>query len=100
MAIEIIKFRSYQKNTLRGFLTIRLTNIGLEIRDMTVHEKNGKRWVALPAKPYEKESGGQGWSYIVTFYDKARGEQFQKACIKAFDTYLADKENAGETGGR
>lgn len=93
MAVEIISFRSYEKNTLRGFLTVRLTNIGLEIRDMTLHQKNGSRWVALPAKSYKKGDGGQGWSYIVKFYHEVRGKQFQKACLDAFDRYLRDTKN-------
>jgi len=87
MAIEITKFKKYTKNTLRGFFTARLTGVGLEIRDMTLHQKNGKRWVSMPAKPYEKEDGGQGWSYIVKFYDDALGKQFQKAVLQALDSY-------------
>jgi len=43
MAIEITDFRTHKKNTLRGFITVRLTTIGLEIRDLAVHEKNGGR---------------------------------------------------------
>jgi len=43
MAIEIIAFRSYERNTLKGFFTARLTNMGLEIRDITLHQKNGKK---------------------------------------------------------
>ncbi len=85
--IEIVNFRKYEKNTLRGFLTIRMTNIGAEIRDLTLHQKNGKRWVSLPAKPYEKEDGSQGWSYIIKFYDEERGKQFQDAVLGALDIY-------------
>ena len=87
MGVEIQKFKAYTRNTLRGFLTIRLTGIGLEIRDLTLHEKNGKRWVSLPAKPYEKEDGSQGWSYIIKFYNEERGRQFQKAVLEALDKY-------------
>ena len=98
MAIEIVNFKKFSKNTLKGFVTIRLTNTSLEIRDCSLHTKSGKRWISLPAKSYKKEDGNQGWSYIVKFYDKARGEQFQKACLKALDTYLANKKNTGEMG--
>lgn len=88
MGIEIVVFRSYEKNTLKSFLSVRLTNAGLEIRDMTLHEKNGKRWIQLPSKPYQKDDGSQGWSYIVKFYHEARGKQFQKAVLEALDSYL------------
>lgn len=99
MAVEIVTFRGYTKNTLCGFLTVRLTNIGLEIRDMTLHQKNGSRWIALPARSYQ-DHGQTKWAYIVKFYDKDKWTQFQKACLKALDTYLADKKNAGEMEGR
>ena len=87
MAIEIIDFRPYIKNTLQGFLSIRLTSVGLEIRDVGLHHKDGKRWLQLPAKPYTKSDGKQGWSYIVSFYEKERYHQFQDVTLKALDAY-------------
>lgn len=95
MAIEVQSFRSYQKNTLQGFATIRLSNIGLEIRDVCLHEKDGKRWIQLPAKPYQKTDGKQGWTYILDFYDKARAEQFQKLALQALDIYLRGGRSDG-----
>ena len=83
MAIEIVDFRIYSKNTLQGFLTIRMTSVGLEIRDIALHHKNGKQWLQLPAKPYTKPDGGQGWSYILSFYDKDIFKKFQEVTLKA-----------------
>ena len=65
-----------------------MTGVGLELRDLTLHQKGGKRWVGLPAKPYQDENGDQKWSHIVKFYDKARGDQFEKTVIAALDIYL------------
>ena len=89
MGIEIVKFRKYEKNTLQGFLTILMTNIGLEIRDATLHQKEGKKWVSLPAKPYEKEDGTTGYSYIVKFVDKDKYFQFQDAVLQELDKFLS-----------
>ncbi len=88
MAIEIVSFRPFPKNTLQGFATLRLTNIGLEIRDICLHEKNGKRWLAMPAKPYEKD-GKTVYAYIIDFYDKGRSDQFQAVALKALDAFMA-----------
>ncbi len=85
--IQITKFKKYQKNTLQGFFTLRMSNIGLEIRDCTLHEKGGKRWVGLPAKPYQDADGTQNWSRIIDFFDKTKGEQFETATLKALDKY-------------
>ena len=91
MATEITKFRKFQRNSLQGFLNILMTNVGLEIRDATLHEKDGKRWIGLPAKPYEDESGNTKYSYIIKFVDKDKYQQFQKATLKALDQYRVDE---------
>ena len=80
--------------SLQGFATIRMTSIGLEIRDICLHQKDGKRWIQLPSKAYEKD-GKTLWSYILDFYDKARAEQFQKAALDALEQFLAKGGGAG-----
>jgi len=95
MALEIVEFRPHQKNTLQGFLTLRFTNVGLEVRDLALHKKNGKRWLQLPSKPYTKPDGSQGWSYIVNFYEKERYYQFQDVALKALDAFLRDTRRNG-----
>lgn len=92
MGIQIIDFRSNKKNTLQGFLTIRMTSVGLEIRDIALHQKNGNQWLQLPAKPYKKPDGGQGWSYILSFYNKETFKKFQDVTFKALDAF---KRQAG-----
>jgi hypothetical protein len=96
MAIEVVSFKPFQKNTLQGFATIRMSNIGLEVRDVCLHQKDGRRWIQLPSKAYEKD-GKTLWSYILDFYDKARGEQFQQATLVALDNFL--KQEGRGAGG-
>ena len=91
MGIEIVKFRKYEKNTLQGFLTILMTEVGLEVRDATLHQKEGKRWIGLPAKPYQKEDGSTAYAYVIKFVDKGRYQQFQNAVLKALDGYLSEE---------
>ena len=95
MNIEIISFNSYSKNTtLRGFLAVRLTETGLEIRDIALHKKNGTRWLQLPAKHYKKPDGSKGWSYILNFHKKEHFNKFQEATLKALDAFQCqDRRN-------
>ena len=86
MSIQIVDFRRYEKNTLRGFLTIQLEPSGLQIADICLHQKNGKRWLSMPAKPYEKD-GETNWIPIVRFSDRENNDSFQEAALKAFDDY-------------
>jgi hypothetical protein len=88
MAIQIQGFRKYEKNSLKGFVTLQLPTVGLEIRDCTVHEANGKRWVGLPAKPYQDKDGSTKYSYIVSFPDKKIYGAFQDQALQALDEYM------------
>jgi hypothetical protein len=88
VAIQIQDFRPFNKNTLQGFLTLRLTNVGIEIRDICLHEKAGKRWLAMPAKPYEKD-GKSTYAFIINFYDRAKNDQFQELALEALDLFMA-----------
>lgn len=87
MAIEIKEFRKFEKNTLRGFLTVLLHPSGIEIRDITLHEKNNTRWVNMPSRPYQDEDGSTKYSYIIYFPNKDRAKQFQNAVLTALDKF-------------
>lgn len=94
MNIEIISFDPYSGKTMQGFLSVRFTGAGLEIRDIAVHQKNGKQWLQLPAKPYRKKDGGKGWSYILNFHKKEQYNKFQEATLKALDAFQChDRRN-------
>jgi len=94
MVIEIRKFRKHQKGTLVGFTNILMTTIGLEIRDVTLHRKDGQRWIGLPARPYVDANGETKYAYIVKFVDKDRWSRFQKEVLAAVDEYLADHDKS------
>jgi hypothetical protein len=85
MGIRCIAFRPHQKNTLRGFADLELTNTGIVIRDCCGHEKNGKEWVSFPARSYTDKNGNTQWSPLVEFAEGAREarEQFQRQALAA-----------------
>ena len=80
--IEITKFRECHKNTLRGFLSVRLDKVGLEIRDISLHEKNGSRWLAMPSRPYEDSEGNRKYAFILDWFDKDRKAQFEAEVLR------------------
>jgi len=83
--VKILSFRKFEKNTLRGFLEVELPS-GMCIRDLTLHEKNGSRWIGYPSKPYEKD-GKQSWVNQIWFEDKEIHKKFQDQILSAFDRY-------------
>ena len=88
MNILITNVRPYTKNTLKSFVSVLLSDVGLEIRDCTYHEGPGKRWINLPAKPYTTTDGKLAYSYIIDFPDKINHLKFQQQALAALDEYL------------
>ena len=68
--MKILKFRRYEKNTLKGFIEVELPS-GLIIKDITWHQKEDREWLGLPARQYDKEDGSKGWANLVEFSDKS-----------------------------
>jgi hypothetical protein len=86
--IECQGFKAFEKNTLRGFVIIKITPPGLIVNDVCLHEKNSRRWLSLPAKPYQDKAGTQQWMPVVAFEDKEILRRFQIAGLAAIDCYL------------
>jgi hypothetical protein len=54
--ISIEKFRRLVKGSLRGFVDVKFP-MGMTVRDISVHEKDGRSWVGLPVKPQVTQAG-------------------------------------------
>jgi hypothetical protein len=50
-------FRPLRKNTLVGFAEIHVAELDLTMKDVAIHEKNGSRWSAPPARPQLSKDG-------------------------------------------
>jgi hypothetical protein len=94
--IRCIKFRPYEKNTLRGFADLELSRVGLVLRDCTWHEKNGKEWVGFAARSYEDKDGNTAWQPIVEFAEGATEarQQFQQQALEAIHLAVAQSREA------
>ena len=55
MTITCDDWRSLHRNTLLGFATIKIQELHLLIRDVAIHEKDGRRWAQPPARPQIKD---------------------------------------------
>lgn len=80
-----INWKSFEKNTLQGFVDLEVAEAGLVIRGACLHEKNGKRWVSLPAKPWTDKEGNQQWQPVLDFTDNDARDAFQRAALPAID---------------
>ena len=85
---ECQSFKAFEKNTLRGFVSIRIIPLGITVNDLCLHEKDGRRWLSFPAKPYQGADGKHQWFPLVEIEDKEVLRQFQAAGLAAIDDYL------------
>jgi hypothetical protein len=91
--IRCIRFRPFQKNTLKGFADLELTRVGLVLRDCPWHRHaDGAEWIGFPARAYQDKDGNTQWSPLVEFAEGAKDarEQFRKHALAAIHA-LAEK---------
>lgn len=87
MTVTIDSYKPYEKNTLRGFVDIFLSNVGLHIVGCTHHSKDGREWVSFPAKQYEKD-GETKWQQTI-FFDEKIHKVFQRQALDAIHQHIA-----------
>jgi hypothetical protein len=94
--IRCVKFRPYAKNTLKGFVDLELTRVGLVLRDCCWHQKGDREWIAFPARSYTDKDGDTKWSPLIEFAEGATTarEQFQRLAINAIHIAEAEAELA------
>lgn len=83
----VSNWKAYEKNTLRGFLSLTLPS-GLVIHNCTYHEKADARWIGLPARQYSKDDGTTSYTPLIEFNTKDIRQRFQAAALRAVDAFL------------
>jgi len=59
---------------------------GLIIRDITLFQKDGRRWLSFPSRAYEKDGKTEYFQYV-RFEDKIKHEGWQQKALKALEEY-------------
>jgi DNA-binding cell septation regulator SpoVG len=91
--IRVVDFRAFDKNSLRGFIIVALPD-GMIVHGITLHEKNGSRWVGLPSKKFAGKDGTEGYTPIVEFRDRAALDRFRDAVLDGLDVFRSTKTSA------
>jgi len=90
MTIKCTSFRPFKRNTLFGFAEIVISELGLKLKDVALHEKANSRWAALPAKPQIKDGslvknadGKLEYFSIADFTSREIRDAFSAAVVRA-----------------
>ena len=95
-------FRPFERNTLKGFADLWLRAVRLNIRNCALHEKNGRRWVQLPAKPQldkdrnlvRDEGGKVQYAKVMEFDSREVADHFSEAAMTAIETFIFKQDFA------
>ena len=91
--MKIIRYKPIQKGCVLGSFDLMIEKWGdFIIRDLTLFQKNGQRWITFPSRQYEKEEKTNYYSYNL-FKDPKTFNLFQEEVKKSLDRYF---ENSGD----
>ncbi|MFO1097900.1 MAG: hypothetical protein U1E81_06395 [Xanthobacteraceae bacterium] len=107
MKIVCTNFRVFERNTLQGFTDLEIFDIGLTVRECTVHRKGDRWWIGLPGKPQidksgnvirDPQSGKPAYVNILQFTGRSFADEFASDAItairKAFPNALSEGADA------
>lgn len=96
--IRITNWRPYQKNTLKGFFSASLPS-GLTFHELMLHEKNGSRWIAFPAREWKNAQGERQYARFIDFQNRESSDRFRDSVLAALDNYIATGAGPASGGG-
>ena len=95
MQVEVARWVEEGKGTAVGYAAF-VVNELVEIRNCTVRlGKEGKLWIALPARPYKVQENGEEktkWENHIGFRDKEDYWEFQNLAVAAIEERRAQGE--------
>ena len=97
-------WKPFERNTLRGFADLWLRTARLNIHGCAVHEKNGRRWVQLPAKPQldkdrqlvRDDAGKVQYAKVIDFDSREVSDRFNAAALKAIEDFAFKSDFSGD----
>ena len=61
---------------------------GLILNSLMLHERNGARWVGLPAREWTNTEGVKQFAKLVEFADRRTADKFRDSVLDALDQHL------------
>lgn len=87
--IKCVRYTPVNKSTCLGVATIFVPKWGIELNGITLHQKEGKRWINFPARMQEDGTEKKYYPYF-RFKEKTHKEMFCELIKKAIDTYVEE----------
>ena len=85
MAIECTDFQKAEKGCLKGYATLLLPTIGMEIKYCSFFEKGNQKWVSFPSKMIKDDEGEKTFVPYISFKSKEIRDGFNKQAVHAIE---------------
>ena len=96
MNVECKFYRPTQRNGfLQAHLDLYFPEMGVTFKDLSLWEKDGKRWLNMPARSYQDKTGNKKYAPYIVF-DDAKYWGFQEAALKGIATFAAKGQSPSE----
>jgi hypothetical protein len=90
-SITCLRFCPDHRGTLRGIASVLVADLGLEVPEITVHQRGEKRWALLPARPRLTADGTPvrdtrdkiAYEAVLTISDESKRAAFSRAVVDA-----------------
>jgi hypothetical protein len=91
LTVRVEAFKPRRSHSLYGLADLVIPELRLRVREATVHQSHGRRWIGLPAKPQidregrvrHDERGKPAYVSILQFTDRDTGDAFSARAIAA-----------------
>ena len=81
--IEILKFEMVNKGSLVARFNVKMHKWGgLVIKDCSLFESNGKKWINLPSRMYEVD-GKKKYAEYIGYEDRGLNDKFKEGILHA-----------------
>jgi hypothetical protein len=89
--VVVEDFRTLERNSLRGFLKVRVPAVDMIFDGIALHEKDGRYWTQLPSRPMldpsgevvKDEDGKVKYMRMAWFNSRESADRFSAAVIAA-----------------
>jgi len=85
--VRCVDFTPREGKTLKGFAALKFMDLGLELRDIGLHESDGERWVTMPRKAFYK-NGERTFFHYAAFPDNRDRQNFQRLALRAILEFM------------
>ncbi len=92
-SFKISNARVIRKNSLIGSFDLEMP-LGLIVRGVMLHEKNGKRWVNFPSKEWVKPDGAKQYFPLLEFASNDVRDRFQRQVLPLAEEALLGRDAA------